>query len=142
MATNGLDINCVECDRFQISDAALRERWEATRIDVTDGTLYTTRMFGQVGHHPGRPGGLCTRHADFPALDEVTRNRLITRTEELPENLDRHFQFYNANVLPQVRQFAANHDPSKVVRIDGEQSSSAMLNVSFTSFRLEKRLLV
>ncbi|TPP60597.1 hypothetical protein FGIG_10774 [Fasciola gigantica] len=113
---------------IEISDTALRERWEAVRIDVADGTLYTSRMFGHVGHHPGQPRGSCVRHADFPDPDETTRNRLITRHEELPENLDRHFQFYNANIAPQLRQFVASHDPSKVVTLDGEQSSNAMVN--------------
>ncbi|VDP69264.1 unnamed protein product [Echinostoma caproni] len=113
---------------IEIPDAALRERWQTIRIDVADGTLYTTRMFGNLGRHPSQSRGRCTRHADFPELDDKTRQRLITRHEELPENLDRHFQFYNDQIAPQLREFIRQHNPAKLVILDGEQHADAMVN--------------
>ncbi|KAF5397584.1 hypothetical protein PHET_09499, partial [Paragonimus heterotremus] len=113
---------------IRISDTDLRKRWEAIRIDVADGTLYTSQLNGHKTVHPGKPYGRVVRHPDFPDIDEETKKRLITRHEELPENLDKHFPFYRLHVEPRVQHFIGAHDPSKIIVLDGEVTPTKLLN--------------
>ncbi|KAA3673151.1 adenylate/nucleoside-diphosphate kinase [Paragonimus westermani] len=113
---------------IRISDTDLRKRWEAIRIDVADGTLYTSRLNGHKTVHPSKPYGRIVRHPDFPHIDEEIKKRLITRHEELPENLDKHFPFYRLHVEPRVQHFINAHDPSKIIVLDGEVSPTKLLN--------------
>ncbi|KAF8561444.1 hypothetical protein P879_10380 [Paragonimus westermani] len=113
---------------IRISDTDLRKRWEAIRIDVADGTLYTIPFNEHKTVHPGKPYGRVVRHPDFPDIDEETKSRLITRHEELPENLDKHFPFYRLHVEPRVQNFINVHDPCKIIVLDGEVPPTKLLN--------------
>lgn len=113
---------------MQISNHSLRDRWEAIRIDVADGTLYSRPNYDHSSL--ATANGRRTRHPDFPTIDEHTKNRLLTRHEELDENLDRHFEFYTNKMEGPLREFIASHDPSKIVRVRGDLSPSQLLEVS------------
>ncbi|CAL8073381.1 unnamed protein product [Calicophoron daubneyi] len=107
---------------IRIPDDVLRQRWGATRIDVNDGTLY------RKCSHDCTKTPHTVRHPDFPELDQEVRERLITRHEELAENLDKHFQFYHAHMSPAINEFLKKHDASKVIDLDGTQSTLSMLH--------------
>jgi adenylate kinase family enzyme len=106
---------------IRIPDDVLRSRWGSVRIDVNDGVLYRKCSHDCTKVH-------LVRHPDFPELDDDTRRRLITRHEEIAENLDKHFEFYHSHMSPAINDYLKRHDSSKVISLDGTQSSLAMLH--------------
>ncbi|CAH8515425.1 unnamed protein product [Dicrocoelium dendriticum] len=96
---------------IDIPDPELRARWEGMRIDSSTGQLYS-----RLNYDPSvEPSGRC----DFPIIDEDIKARLMIRHEELPENLDLHFRFYNENIQQPLEEFLNRFESSTVVRLDG-----------------------
>ncbi|CAH8479723.1 unnamed protein product [Dicrocoelium dendriticum] len=80
-----------------------------------------------------------TRHPDFPVVDELTKNRLLTRHEELPENLDKHFEFYHRRMDGPIKRFVDSHDPAAVITVNGALSPSNLLQAVLVRFAIMAR---
>ncbi|KER32085.1 hypothetical protein T265_01856 [Opisthorchis viverrini] len=109
---------------IQISNEDLRTRWEDIRIDHLDGKLYPKPSYDTSTPTPQSPIPSPDGHPDFPKISDATKSRLLTRHEELPENLDKHFQFYDENVEGKVEGFLAKHDQKSIITIDGRLTPS------------------
>ncbi|TPP62085.1 hypothetical protein FGIG_07830 [Fasciola gigantica] len=107
---------------IQISNEQLRNRWEDMRIDYKDGRLYPRETYNQEPK-------ITPIQSDFPQLDAETKERLLTRHEELAENLDLHFAFYDSQVQDKLDDFKSKYNPSSIINVDGHVSPSARLEV-------------
>ncbi|KAG5444380.1 hypothetical protein CSKR_103003 [Clonorchis sinensis] len=109
---------------IQISNEDLRTRWEDIRIDHLDGKLYPKPSYDASTPTFKSPIPSPDGHPDFPKISDATKSRLLTRHEELPENLDKHFQFYDEKVGGKVEGFLAKHDQKSVITVDGRTTPS------------------
>lgn len=98
------------------------------KIDYKDGRLYPRETYDQEYASDGLRSPI---HSDFPLLDSETKERLLTRHEELAENLDLHFAFYDSQVQNKVEDFKAKYDPSSIINVDGHGSPSERFEVCF-----------
>ncbi|KAF5397063.1 hypothetical protein PHET_09495 [Paragonimus heterotremus] len=114
---------------IQITDEALRSRWEEMRIDFLDGRLYPKESYESLDSEgqPKSPGSKYTGHPDFPRVTDVVKSRLMIRHEELPESLDKHFRFYRAKVAGHLGDFLQNYDDNSVINVDGHVSPTERL---------------
>ncbi|KAF8567299.1 hypothetical protein P879_07460 [Paragonimus westermani] len=98
---------------IDITDSELKTGWETVRCDHSTEELY---FYLSDDDCVKEPTGRC----DFPLIDEDTKDRLLTRYEELPENLKLHFRFYNEQVADPLEQFLNRFKPSAVIRLNGD----------------------
>ncbi|KAF5395927.1 hypothetical protein PHET_11510 [Paragonimus heterotremus] len=113
---------------IQVPEEDLKRRWEQIRIDLADGMLYPKEKV--VGF-----SGSVQMHAAFPTPNESIRQRLITRHEELLENIISQSQFYNTNIRPHIDEFLKQYDSSHIIVVDGMKTTSEMCKMTYNAIR-------
>ncbi|KAF8561441.1 hypothetical protein P879_10278 [Paragonimus westermani] len=113
---------------IQVPEEDLKQRWEQIRIDLADGTLYPKEKI--VGF-----SGAVQMHPAFPTPNENIRQRLITRHEELLENIINQSQFYNTNIRPQIDEFLKQYDSNHIIVVDGRKPTSEMCKTTYNAIR-------
>lgn len=101
------------------------------RMDTTDGLMYakdilSTRQSNELVYHP-----------TFPSPRENARQRLITRFEEIRENIEQQMSFFNNSVLPEINKFLNKWEPDKVIMVQGILPIKKAMMVSVLSFKVK-----
>ncbi|KER32086.1 hypothetical protein T265_01857 [Opisthorchis viverrini] len=111
---------------LKISDAELRERWQASCVYTTYSSLYNELKTAETGSRSSASKRR-TQHPDFPIVDENNKDRLLVKVEDVEENVDKYLDFYQRYMSEQLKHFISTHDPAAVVKVNANLPPSFLL---------------
>ena len=103
------------------------ERWQSVRVDLGDGALYSNQRVFRTEVIDNS----YTIHPRFPTTNVEVGDRLITRYEELMENMQKQTEFYNNCVQPEIEKFLQQLSPSSLITVNGAESPGEIFKVRF-----------